>query len=46
MQEAGSSLTNYHENVNVPNIGQSESERRKYKRLKLGGGQAYDRSIV
>jgi hypothetical protein len=33
-----------HENVNVRNIGQGEAQHRKYKRLKLGGGQAYDRS--
>jgi hypothetical protein len=33
-----------HENVNVSNIGQSEARHRKYKRLKFGGGQAYDRS--
>jgi hypothetical protein len=33
-----------HENVNVRNIGQGEGRHRKYKRLKLGGGQAYDRS--
>jgi hypothetical protein len=33
-----------HENANVRNIGQEEAWRRKYKRLKLGGGQAYDRS--
>jgi hypothetical protein len=33
-----------HENVNVGNIGQGEARHRKYKRLKLGGGQAYDRS--
>jgi hypothetical protein len=33
-----------HRNTNVPNIGQSEVQHRKYKRLKLGGGQAYDRS--
>jgi hypothetical protein len=33
-----------HENVNVRNIGQGEARHRKYKRLKLGGGQAYDRS--
>jgi hypothetical protein len=26
------------------NIGQGEPRHRKYKRLKLGGGQAYDRS--
>jgi hypothetical protein len=32
------------ENVNVRNIGQGEGRHRKYKRLKLGGGQAYDRS--
>jgi hypothetical protein len=33
-----------HENENVRNIGQGESRHRKYKWLKLGGGQAYDRS--
>jgi hypothetical protein len=33
-----------HENENVRNIGQGEARHRKYKRLKLGGGQAYDRS--
>jgi hypothetical protein len=33
-----------HENANVRNIGQGEGRHRKYKRLKLGGGQAYDRS--
>jgi hypothetical protein len=33
-----------HENANVPHIGQGESRHRKYKSLKLGGGQAYDRS--
>jgi hypothetical protein len=32
------------ENANVRNIGQGEPRHRKYKRLKLGGGQAYDRS--
>jgi hypothetical protein len=31
-----------HENVNVRNIGQGDARHRKYKRLKLGGGQAYD----
>jgi hypothetical protein len=35
-------VTQNHENVNVHNIGQGEDKRRKYKRLKLGGGQAYD----
>jgi hypothetical protein len=33
-----------HENANVHNIGQCEPRHRKYKRLKLGGGQSYDRS--
>jgi hypothetical protein len=33
-----------HENANVRNIGQGEARHRKYKRLKLGGVQAYDRS--
>jgi hypothetical protein len=33
-----------HENANVRNIGQGEARHRKYKRIKLGGGQAYDRS--
>jgi hypothetical protein len=33
-----------HDNDNVRNIGQGEARHRKYKRLKLGGGQAYDRS--
>jgi hypothetical protein len=33
---------NYHDNENVRNIGQGEARHRKYKRLKLGGGQAYD----
>jgi hypothetical protein len=33
-----------HENENVRNVGQGEARHRKYKRLQLGGGQAYDRS--
>jgi hypothetical protein len=33
-----------HENEHVRIIGQGEPRHRKYKRLKLGGGQAYDRS--
>jgi hypothetical protein len=33
-----------HENANVHNIRQGEPWHRKYKRLKLGNGQAYDRS--
>jgi hypothetical protein len=33
-----------HDNENVRNIGQGEARHGMYKRLKLGGGQAYDRS--
>jgi hypothetical protein len=33
-----------HDNENVRNIGQDEARHKKYKRLKLGVGQAYDRS--
>jgi hypothetical protein len=33
-----------HENEHVRGIGQGEAIRIGYKRLKLGGGQAYDRS--
>jgi hypothetical protein len=33
-----------HKKVHVRGIGQGEARHRKYKRLKLGGGQAYDRS--
>jgi hypothetical protein len=32
----------HHEIIHVRNIGQGEARHRKYKRLKLGGGQAYD----
>jgi hypothetical protein len=35
-----------HDNGNVRTIGQGDARHRKYKRLKLGGGQAYDRSSV
>jgi hypothetical protein len=33
-----------HDSEGVRTIGQGEARHRKYKRLKLGGGQAYDRS--
>jgi hypothetical protein len=33
-----------HHIPNVRNIGQGEAQHRKYRRLTLGGGQAYDRS--
>jgi hypothetical protein len=36
-------IRNY-ENEHVRGIGQGEARYRKYKKLKLGGGQAYDRS--
>jgi hypothetical protein len=32
-----------HENDHVRCLGQGEARHRKYKRLKLGGGQAYER---
>jgi hypothetical protein len=35
-----------HENANVLNIRQGKAQPREYKKLKLGGGQAYDRSRV
>jgi hypothetical protein len=35
-----------HENPNVRATGQGEARHRKHKRLKLGGGQVYDRSSV
>jgi hypothetical protein len=34
----------HHENIHVRNTEQGEARHRKIKRLKLGGGQAYDRS--
>jgi hypothetical protein len=33
-----------HENTNIRNTGQGEHRHRKYKELKFGGGQTYDRS--
>jgi hypothetical protein len=33
-----------HENEHVRSIGQGEARHRKHNRLKLGGGQPYDRS--
>jgi hypothetical protein len=32
----------HHENIHVRNTGQGEALHRKYKRRKLGGGQAYE----
>jgi hypothetical protein len=42
--QAQTEVTQKHDNENIHNIGQGEARHRKYKRLKLGGGQAYDRS--
>jgi hypothetical protein len=36
----------HHDNENVRRIGSCEAQHRKHKILKLGGGQAYDRSDV
>jgi hypothetical protein len=38
-------VTQKHDNKNIRNIGQGKAQHRKYKRLTLGGGQAYNRSI-
>jgi hypothetical protein len=35
-----------HDNENVRSIGNGKAQHRKHERLKLGGGQAYDRSDV
>jgi hypothetical protein len=35
-----------HENPNVRATGQGEARHKKHKRIKLGGGQVYDRSSV
>jgi hypothetical protein len=35
-----------HGNEHVRGMGQGEARHRKYKRLNIGGGQAYDRSSV
>jgi hypothetical protein len=35
-----------HENPNVRAIGQGQPRHKKYKKLELGGGQAYDHSSV
>jgi hypothetical protein len=33
-----------HENINVRDVGKGKAQDRKYKRLKFGSGQVYDRS--
>jgi hypothetical protein len=42
--QAKAEVKQYHDNEHVRGIGQGEARHRKYKRLKLGCGQAYDRS--
>jgi hypothetical protein len=42
MQQA--EIVQSYENAHVPEIGEGEARHRKQKRLKLGGGQAYNRS--
>jgi hypothetical protein len=42
--QATSKVIQNHENEHVRGIEQGEVRHRKYKRLKLGDGQAYDRS--
>jgi hypothetical protein len=44
--QAKAEVIQNHDNENVRNIGQGEARHRKYKKLKLVGGQAYDRSSV
>jgi hypothetical protein len=39
-------VTQNHRNAIVRDIGQGEAGHRGYKRLKHGGGQAYDRSSI
>jgi hypothetical protein len=41
-QQAG--VIQNHETANVRDIGKVQFRHRRYNRLKLGGGQAYDRS--
>jgi hypothetical protein len=42
MQQA--QVIQHHENIHVRDIEHGEARHSKYKRLKPGGGQAYDRS--
>jgi hypothetical protein len=43
--EHATAILNY-ENVNIRNIRQKEAQQKKFKRLKLRGGQTYDQSVV
>jgi hypothetical protein len=42
--QAKAEVIRNHENANIRNTGQGEPRHRKYKILKLGDSQAYDRS--
>jgi hypothetical protein len=42
--QATSKVIQNHDNEHVRSTGQGEARQREYKKLKLGGGQAYDRS--
>jgi hypothetical protein len=44
MQDTGRIILN-HVNPYIRGIRQGEARHRKYKRLKLGGDQPYDRSV-
>jgi hypothetical protein len=44
IMQATSKVIQNHENEYVRGIGQGEASHRKYKRLELGDGRAYDRS--
>jgi hypothetical protein len=46
LRRSQAEITHIHENENVRNTGQGETPRRKYKRLKLGGGHLNDRSSI
>jgi hypothetical protein len=37
-------IIQHHENEHIRSVGQGEARYRKYKMLKLGGGQPYKRS--
>jgi hypothetical protein len=42
--QATTEVIQNHENANVRKIGQDEPRHNKCKKIKLGGGQAHDRS--
>jgi hypothetical protein len=44
MQRQQTEIIQNHENEHFSDTGETEAKHIKHKRLKLGGGQAYDRS--